>query len=154
MWVERIDERPELVLPIAENMREWDKREIYATRYDECPEGVADAVMHTGDLAWTAGLDKPIVAFGCAEMWPNVYSMWLFATDDFGRIGISMTKLIVRTIVPLLFEAGAHRLEARSMEGHDDAQRWLEVIGAKREATLKGYGRERQDFHVYTWERG
>ena len=64
-----------------------------------------------------------------------------------------MTKLIVRHIVPMLWEVGAHRLEARSMEGHHDAQRWLEVIGARREGTLKGYGREGQDFHVYAWER-
>ena len=53
----------------------------------------------------------------------------------------------------MLWEGGAHRLECRSMEGHVEAQRWLETIGATREATLHGYGREGEDFHVYTWEK-
>lgn len=78
--------------------------------------------------------------------------MWLFATDDFNQIGISVTRLIVRTIIPMMVDAGAHRLEARSMEGHTDAQRWLKVIGAKREATLRAFGRDGQDFHVYAWD--
>jgi RimJ/RimL family protein N-acetyltransferase len=156
MWVERIADRPELILPVARNMREWDKREIYATRFTDDPELLAKEVEFMGkEVGWVAGLgDQPIAAFGCFLMWPGVWSMWLFATDDFGRIGISMTKLIVRSIVPMLFEGGAHRLEARSMDGHVDAQRWLEVIGARREGgPLKGYGRAGQDFHVYTWGR-
>lgn len=154
MWVETIAARPDLVAPVAHNMRAWDRREIFATRFDDDADAVADYTTQLGPLAWVAGNDDgPIAAFGCAPMWRGVWSMWLFATDDFGRIGISMTKLIVRTIVPMLFEAGAHRLEARSMEGHDDAQRWLEMIGAKREGTCSGYGRDGQDFHTYTWGR-
>lgn len=152
MWLKRAHERPELVRQVAHNMREWDRREIFATRRDDCADALADAALGCGHIAWTSGRDEdPIAAFGVAPMWHGVWSMWLFATDDFGQIGISMTKLIVRTIVPMMIEAGAHRLEARSMEGHADAQRWLEVIGAKREATLAGFGRDGQDFHVYTW---
>jgi RimJ/RimL family protein N-acetyltransferase len=155
MWLERAEERPELLRYVAQNMREWDRREIFALRFDEDVDAFAAAAIGCGPVSWVAGLDdKPIAAFGCAPMWPNVWSMWFFATDNLGQIGISVTRLIVRSIVPMLFEAGAHRLEARSMEGHIDAQRWLEVIGAKRETTLKGYGRGAEDFHVYTWERG
>jgi hypothetical protein len=154
MWLERIANRPDLVLPVAEQMRESDRREIFATRWDDDTAALAGEAVELGRLVgWVSGLERPIAAFGCYEMWPNVYSMWLFATDDFRRIGISMTKLITRSIVPMLFKAGAHRLEARSMEGHHEAQRWLEMIGAKREATLRGYGREGQDFHVYAWEK-
>lgn len=151
MWIDQISARPELVAPIALAMRDWDRREIFATRRDDDPLAIAAECAAMGEVAWVAGLEKPIAAFGCFQQWPGVWSMWLFATDEFRRIGIQMTKLIVRSIIPMLFEAGAHRLEARSMEGHEDAQRWLEVIGAKREATLHGYGRDGQDFHVYTW---
>lgn len=154
MWVDRALARPEMVREVARNMREWDRLEIFATRPDDEPLAIADAVAEAGPISWVAGRDEaPIAAFGCAPMWHGVWSLWLFATDEFGRIGIPMTKLIVRSIVPMMFEAGAHRLEARSMEGHTDAQRWLQVIGAEREATLRGYGRDGQDFHVYTWAR-
>lgn len=156
MWVERIADRPGLVAMVAEKMREADRREIFATRFEDDPMAVArDAEAVFGrDVGWVSGLgDNPIAAFGCFQMWPGVWSMWLFATDDFGQIGISMTKLIVRDILPMLFDAGAHRLEARSIEGNDDVQRWLELLGARRETTLKGYGREGQNFHVYIWDR-
>lgn len=154
MWLERAEDRPDHVLAVARAMREADRQEIFATRLGDDPEALAAEMLATGPVAWVAGLDEePIAAFGCAPMWEGVWSMWLMATDDFHHIGLSVTKLVTRYIVPMLFDAGAHRLEARSMEGHDDAQRWLEVIGAQREATLKGYGREGQDFHVYTWGR-
>lgn len=154
MWVERISDRPGCVYPVALNMREWDKREIYANRFTDDPMTVAKEAIAIGqEVGWVSGLDEPIASFGCFEMWPGVWSMWLFATDDFRRIGISMTKLITRSILPMLWDAGAHRLEARSMEGHHDAQRWLEVIGARREATLRGYGKAGEDFHVYAWDQ-
>jgi hypothetical protein len=154
VWLERISERPELVAPVALNMRDWDRREIFANRWHNDPELIGHEALRLGNqVGWVSGLEEPIAAFGCFQMWPGVWTMWLFATDDFHHIGISMTKLIVRHIVPMLWDAGAHRLEARSMEGHHDAQRWLEVIGAKREATLKGYGRDGENFHVYAWEK-
>lgn len=154
MWLKRITDNPGLVYPVAMNMRDWDAREIFANRFHDDREQIArDAVRMGETVGWVSGLERPIAAFGCFQMWPGVWSMWLFATDEFRHIGISMTKLIVRHIVPMLWNAGAHRLEARSMEGHHDAQRWLEVIGARREGTLKGYGRDGQDFYVYAWER-
>jgi hypothetical protein len=136
-------------------MRELDRQEIFATRADDDMMSFINTVTKFGwNIGWVAGLeDNPITAFGCLQMWPGVFSMWLFATDDFQQIGLPVTRLIVRDIVPMLWEAGAHRLEARSMEGHHNVQRWLGTIGARREATLKAYGREGQDFHVYSWER-
>lgn len=152
MWLKRAVEAPDAVAYVARNMREWDRREIFATRTDDSPERLAADALGCGPIGWVAGLENPIAAFGCAPMWHGVWSVWLFATDEFNRIGISVTRLVVRTIYPMMVDAGAHRLEARSMEGHTDAQRWLEVIGAKREATLARFGRDRQDFHVYAWD--
>lgn len=159
MWLERAQGNADLVLQVAENMREWDRREIFATRTNDSTAELVDSVQRCGAVSWVAGRgERPIAAFGCAPLWTGVWSMWLFATDDFPQIGISVTRLVVKSIVPMLMEAGAHRLEARSMEGHTDAQRWLEVIGAQREGTLARFGREAQDFHVYAWpapqERG
>ena len=155
MWTIQAQKEPELVSYVARNMREWDRREIFATRVDDDPENLVHDVARCGPITWVAGRDSdPIAAFGCAPLWPGVWSMWLFATDKFGDIGISMTRLVTKAIVPMMIEAGAHRLEARSMEGHTDAQRWLEVIGARREGTLARYGRNKEDFHVYAWDCG
>ena len=143
------------VTHVITNMREWDRREIFATKfYGREGEQLHEAVMNAGPVSWVAYHEmEPVAVFGCAPMWPGVWSMWFFATDSLPKIGMGVTKLIIRYIVPMLWEGGAHRLECRSMEGHVEAQRWLETIGATREATLHGYGREGEDFHVYTWEK-
>ena len=152
MWHRPAHDAPLMVRHVARNLRAWDRQEIFATRNDDDPDALAAAALGCGRISWVAGRgEDPIAAYGCAPLWQGVWSMWLFATDEFHQIGIGVTKMVTRSIVPMMFDAGAHRLEARSMEGHDDAQRWLEVIGARREATLKAFGREGQDFHIYTW---
>jgi hypothetical protein len=153
MWLERAEARPDAVFHVAEHMREWDRREIFATRICDDPDLLARDFIDAGPVSWVAGLDEPIAAFGCLPMWRGVWSMSLFATDSFPRIATSVTKLIIKQIVPMLFEAGAHRLEARSMEGHEDAQRWMTVIGAHREGTQRGFGRDGEDFHTYVWTK-
>lgn len=140
---------------VARNMREWDHREICATR----PDGneitsLIDDVFKCGPVSWVAYNDLcPVAVFGCAPAWRGVWSMWFFATNDFHKIGLGVTKLVIQHIVPMLWEGGAHRLQCYSMEGHVDAHRWLNVIGAKRDGTLPGYGRDGENFHVYSWEK-
>ena len=140
-------------LHVIDNMREWDRREIFATRTGEDNIQLLEDVLNLPGPAWMASKGGPIALFGCAPLWPGVWSMWFFATDNLHQIGIGVTRVIIKAIVPMLWEGGAHRLECRSMEGHTQAQDWLEVIGARRECTLARFGREGEDFHVYVWEK-
>ena len=131
---------------VAANMREWDRREIYATRLDDDLDSFVSDVRRVGPIWWVAGIDLPIAAFGVAPMWPGVWSMWFFATNNLDKIGFPVTRFIIRDIIPMMWGLGAHRLECRSMEGHVEAQRWLETLGAKREGSLRAFGRNREDF--------
>ena len=140
-------------LHVIENMREWDRREIFATRTEDDNIRLLEDVLGLPGPAWMASSSDPIALFGCVPLWPGVWSMWFFATDTLHQIGIGVTRVIIKAIVPMLWEGGAHRLECRSMEGHTQAQDWLEVIGARRECTLSRFGREGEDFHVYVWEK-
>lgn len=148
---------PGALAHIIGNMREWDRREIFATRTDDCEVRLLEDVMNTGAVSWLAWSDvEPVAAYGCAPLWSGVWSMWLFATDKFHNIGIGVTRHIIRDIVPAMWRGGAHRLECLSMEGHVEAQRWLETIGASREfdQPLRGKGRGGENFYSYIWERG
>ena len=138
---------------VAANMREWDRREIYATRLDDSVDAFVSDVMRAGPIFWTAGIELPIAVFGVAPMWRGVWSMWFFATNEIDKIGLGATRLIVRDIVPMMWGLGAHRLECKSMEGHTEAQRWLATLGARRESTQARYGRNGEDFHTYVWDR-
>jgi hypothetical protein len=142
----------ESVAYIAENMREWDKREIYATRWTEDPLELAHDAMVVPDFAQVAGLNgRPIAAFGAIPLHPHVWNIWMFATPEFDKIGISLTKFVRRSMMPALADTGAHRAQCLSMAGHDQAQAWLEFLGATRESTLAEYGRNREDFYRYVW---
>lgn len=138
---------------VARNMREWDRREIFATRWNDDAEMLAlEASSICGGLSFAAGLDRPIAAVGAAPLWPGVWSVWTFATDEFYKISTSLTKRIKRDMLSTLRAAGAHRIQCHSMIGHDDAQRWLEFLGAEREGKpIKGYGRNGEDFAMYVW---
>jgi len=142
----------ESALFVAERMREWDHREIYATRWTEDPRVVAMDCAGAGSFSWCAGLEKPIAVIGAIPTWPGVWSVFMFATDDFRRISFSLTKFVKRVMIPALRQTGAHRAECCSIEGHEIAHRWLELLGAKQEGpTIEDYGRNRESFRRYVW---
>ena len=62
-----------------------------------------------------------------------------------------MTRHIIRVMMPSLAIAKAHRAEARSAASHIEAHNWLERLGATREAPLRGYGRNGEDFILFAW---
>lgn len=152
MWIVTLDERPDLLPHVARNMREWDRREIFATQVDDDLDRFIDLVALCGPAAWISGLgNEPICAFGALQMFPGLFDMWMFGTPSINKIGKSMTKMVRDVIVPHLFHCGARRLECKSMDGHKDAQDWLEVVGARRESSALEYGRGGETFHTYAW---
>ena len=54
-------------------------------------------------------------------------------------------------MMPKIAGAGAHRAECMSLASLADNHRWLEMLGARREATLRGFGKNGEDFHLYAW---
>lgn len=138
---------------VARHMRAADRDEIFATRWGDDPNDLVQAALRGGSFAWVASLDRPIAALGAIPMWNGVWSVWMFATDDFRRIRFGLTRFVVRDMIPALRAGGAHRAECRSLATHTEAHRWLEMLGATREATLRGYGRAGEDFELYVWRR-
>ena len=137
---------------IAWNMREWDRREIFATRNDNNPHTLAqECVSYSAFGFWLPDRSgAPCAAFGAIQIWPGVLSVWCFGTDNFHHAGKTLTKHLKRTIIPT-FKKAVHRAQCFSIDGHVEAQRWLETLGAEREATLHDFGRERETFHLYAW---
>jgi hypothetical protein len=131
-------------------MRERDFVEFAATSNATTREEMADLMV-----ARYGGRDDVICGFcngepttmgAAVEVWPGVISVLFFATDNFPRISIGLTCFLQRELVPRLLEAGVHRIQAVSMQGHDDAHRWLQVLGLKQEAVFPGFGKNGEDF--------
>jgi hypothetical protein len=145
----------ETVLHVARNMRAADKEEIYATRFEENPFLLTHDVMQFRSFSWVLWWnEKPCAVGGAGELWPGTFTMFMFATDDFPRIGLMATRFAKRTVIPTLFrDCNARRLQAHSHQNHGVAHKWLETLGFQREAVCSGYGRDGADFYQYALRR-
>lgn len=135
---------------IASHLRERDAREIFASRWREDPRDLVEDCYLCREFGWIFGKESPVCAIGAFPVWPGVWSVWMFATDDWKKVAFSVTKHAKKVIFPVL-KARSHRTECRSDERHTTAHRWLEMLGARREHILPHYGKNGENFYLYSW---
>jgi hypothetical protein len=142
----------DLVL-VCRHLRAMDAKEIFATRFDDDPDRLAAEVLRI-PAGWVAcHHDLPVAYVGAVEMWPGMWAPSVFGTDAFPSVGLGLTQFIRRRMIPSLLELGMRRAEAKSIDGHDDAHRWMEVLGARREGVPHlNYGKGGETFHTFVWE--
>ena len=149
---------PEDVFHVAANMRHRDFEEISALRYTEDKKDLAYNIANNlAEFETVYCVEKepnnPIAIISYIPVRPGVWTLGMFATDKFKTIGPFLTKQIIRAIIPALDRARAHRVEAYSIEGYDEVHRWLKFLGLKEECTLKKYGKNGEDFKVFSYVR-
>jgi hypothetical protein len=141
------------VTHVCENLRPRDHEEIFALRWDDNLRTLAAEIyqlrnplvfMHLRD-------GVPAAIQGVAPLWPHVWTVFAFGTDQFQSVLLSMTKCARRIIIPALLRADFHRAEARALASHTDARTWIEALGGRQEGILQAYGRNREDFVSYVW---
>lgn len=140
-------------LYVCNYLRASDLREAKATSHCGDAEQLAmTMIQHYGPYSHAVlGEDgTPIAVIGATEQWPGVWTCWMLATDRFNEIGKELTRWVKRAMIPHLVEQGAHRIDAYSIDGHDTAHRWLRFCGAVQEARLRRYGRNGEDFLVFS----
>ena len=139
------------ILSVAARMRESDRREIFALMWErDGAEQIADHAFYLSRYRWVAYYnDKPAAVLGVMEMWPGVWQVWMFGTDDFKKVGARLVAYCRPRILQAMSDLGAHRLEAKSMADHEEAHWFLRRVGGKREGMLQRYGKGGEDFYVY-----
>lgn len=144
---------------VALNMRQRDYEEIAALCFCENRKELADQLARswadhkTTIVCGTKELGG-IAALTYIPMRKGVWNLGLFATNNFQKIHLSLTKLVINSIIPVLDNANAHRVEAQSIAGYKTVHNWLKFLGLKEESVLKGYGRNKEDFINFAWVRG
>jgi hypothetical protein len=152
----------EPLLYLTHNMRERDRKELLATLYEmTAPEATELITQITLDAANKQGIGwiayhgaQPVAVLGMSMMHPNVAQVWMYATDGWPLVALSLTKFAKRTIIGLLKDSGTHRAQCLSIEGHDVAHRWLRMLGATEECVCPNYGRGGESFHMFAWSEG
>lgn len=138
---------------IVEHLRERDRVEIFAQRWDDDEKALVASIMSwAGAMTWAWWRDgRPVSLQGAWPIRPGVWSCWAFGTDEWPRVVLSMTRHSRRFIIPALLRAQFHRAEALALASHTDSRRWIEALGARQESILKAYGRNGEDFVMYRW---
>ena len=106
-------------------------------------------VTITSDLCFGTKEEGRIACLTLTSMRPGVWNVGLFATDKLEIIGKSLTKHIIKVIIPMLQEIGTHRVEAQSIVGYEEVHEWFGFLGLKPESMLHGYGRNGERFHKF-----
>jgi hypothetical protein len=134
-------------------MRDMDAREIYALRWVDDPERLAAEVLDLGGPSYicTARDGEPVYAFGLTPHRPGVWTIWGFSTDRWPEVIKPVSRFIRKVIVPSILGPLAHRVECVTIAEKIAGHKWLKWIGAEHEATLRGYGRNREDYFLFTW---
>tara|TARA_R100001594_G_scaffold26371_2_gene51143 strand:+ start:4001 stop:4576 length:576 start_codon:yes stop_codon:yes gene_type:complete len=149
-----IDARYPDVVEIARNMRLSDAEEIWPVTIVKTPETLAVATVAGYGLKYVARYGAvPVATWGATEIRPQVASVWMFATDRWPKVALSVTRHINKTVMSILMSEGYVRAECWSHDNHHVAHRWLELLGAVREATVEDYGQNRVPYHCYSWTK-
>jgi hypothetical protein len=145
----------ERVSHVTARMRQADKDEIYATRWDDDPERLAKTVVSFDPTGFVVLADdgEPVSVFGVYQMWPGVFSVFMFATDRWNEVSVGMTKFVMRDMIPSVMSGAFVRAECRSLSTHTQAHRWLEMLGAYKESEQLCFGKNGETFFTYVWTK-
>jgi|TARA_R110000744_G_scaffold18158_2_gene48949 hypothetical protein len=147
---------PQDIFTVAQKMRDKDFNEISSLLYvddrDELAFNLSNKISNF-ETVYVVGDTEPVAIVSYIPVRPGVWSLGMFATDKFKSVGLYLTKRIIRDIIPALDRAKAHRVEAFSIDGYDEVHDWLDFLGLQEECTLSKYGKNGEDFKVFSWVR-
>jgi hypothetical protein len=139
------------VFRVALDMRQGDFAEFSAVSHaetrDELAQALAERYGDRHDVLCGHWRGEAVCIGGFVMARPNVVTLLFFATDDFPKIGLGITRFIRKNLFPKLIDAGAHRFEAVSLATHAEAHAWLGALGLLVETgPMLGYGRSGEAF--------
>lgn len=151
--IREVAPNPTNIRHIVENMRERDRREIMALRWDDSAPLFMNEVVEFAGAMWRVWEKdgEPVAIGGVTPMRPGVVLVGAFGTAQW-RCAVRQIITWGRNwVIPRLLAANFHRGEAYALASNTDSRKFIEALGGEIEAVLHHYGREREDFLLYTW---
>lgn len=151
MAVEIVRLTGEDALYVAHHMRENDRLEINATRWDESPWRFAADCANLPGISYCALLDgEPVVIGGVALHQPGLGQAWMVGTDKFAQVAVSLTRFSRDVITRMLRDdSGINRIQAFSAAFHEESHKWLKAVGLNAITPLPQYGKGGEDFLIF-----
>ena len=138
---------------IVRNLRERDRAEIFGLRWDDDEAALTDVIFAVAGPMWRVWhyQGEPVAMNGVVPERPGVVMAGAFGTDKFRYVARSIIRWGRDWCIPRLQAAGYHRGYAYAMAGNADGRRFIELLGGVKEAYLRKYGRNREDYILYAW---
>lgn len=138
---------------IAANLRPMDWREIACQIPGDMSRTELAALAGSHGEAWTASLDgQPVAAFGVSPIAASVLSLWAWGTPRMRRAVPAISRYVNGELASRWVRDGFTRVEARSIEGHHEAHRWMRSFGAK-SVPCPGWGKGGENFILFWWNK-
>lgn len=146
---------PENVRYVAERMRASDYREFSALSHANSRDALTEALVqvygeHPSGICAYDG-EKPVAVGAMVQGRPNVVTLMFFATEAFPKIALPLTRFITKNLFEKYRTEGVHRIECVSIDGYEEAHRWIKLLGLHHEAVMSGFGKNGETFHSYAW---
>lgn len=95
--------------------------------------------------------DVPVAVGEVFAARPNVASLGLVTTDDFPPAALHFTRFLRHGLFVSLRANDVHRIECVTRSDFKAAHRWMGMLGLEKEAEMRKYGRNGEDFTQFAW---
>lgn len=139
---------------VTANLAPADRLEVMC----QVPDGtktyeLAHALLYSGDVFCAHIDDRPVAAFGTSPITIACYSVWMLGTKHVKRAVPAITRMLMGEHALDLLGRGVQSLEARSIENHREAHRWMVRCGAVRAYPSYPFGKNGEMFYTFRWTR-
>jgi hypothetical protein len=142
--------KPEIAF-VINNLREKSRQDIFWAT-DATPEFYIEFLARPVGFKWVIYHEKePAALIGAMPRHKGVWSLFGMGTDKWTKVWRLVTLVARRDMMRAVSDAGAHRAECLSPAEHGDTHRWLRMLGATHEAPMPGYGKNGEDYILFSW---
>ena len=142
------------ILYVVNNLRDQSRKEIFQAT-EATPERYALALHSAHGFRWVGYHNgAPAAILGATRQHKGVWSVFGFGTDDWIKVWRSVTRTALKEMFPAVEGSGCHRAHCITLAESADVHRWLKVLGATEESVMRGYGRDGEDYTMFSWTKG
>ena len=139
---------------VCENMRKNSSEELFGAN-DGTPKTYAKWLISTDGFKWVAyHASKPCALIGAIPERKGVWGLFGLGTDDWQKVWRKVTIIAKRDMMQMVLDAGAHRAHCMSPATHIETHKWLRFLGASHEAEMPAYGKQGEDYILFSWLKG
>lgn len=137
---------------VMANLRQADLDEVMC----QVPDGMkrhelAYNLLMSGDAFTASVKERPVAFFGTCPINVACLSVWAIGTVDVWRAVPAINRFLTDVHLPDRIDQGYLTMEARSMETHVSAHRWLTAVGGVQHGDAYEFGKGREKFLTFRW---